>query len=104
MAYLFSEAFFSFPIVQVPVNSAPGSMDIFFVVTSPLNDATVSGIISISADATDNGVIEKVVFYIDNEILCEDNTAPYSCSWNTENYSNDYYIISAIAYDNYDNS
>ena len=69
-------------------------------ITSPINEATLSGNVAVAATATDDGGIAKVEFFIDNDLLCEDDTYPYNCNWNTLAILNNYYVIKAKAYDN----
>ena len=52
-------------------------------ITSPAANATVSGVISISARVTDDGGIEVVRFYAGTTLLGEDGIAPYEWLWNT---------------------
>lgn len=68
-------------------------------ISSPANGATVSGIVSFSASASDDKGVTKVGFYINSTLLSEDSSAPYSISLNTGDYSNGAYSLKAIAYD-----
>jgi len=52
-------------------------------ITSPTHGATVKGVVDVSANADHPSGIEKVEFYFDSQPLCQDLTAPYSCSWDT---------------------
>lgn len=69
-------------------------------ITAPTNGATVSGIVSINADATDNVGVSKVEFRIDGVLKTTDKTAPYSYSWNTTTYTNGSHSIQVKSYDN----
>ncbi len=52
--------------------------------TAPANGATVSGSVTVSADASDNVGVVGVQFLLDGVNLgAEDTTAPYSINWNT---------------------
>jgi len=52
--------------------------------TSPANGATVSGMVTVSADASDaDGSVAKVVFGLPNGTTVEDTTAPYSIQWDS---------------------
>ena len=69
-------------------------------ITSPAPGATVSGTISITATATDNGAVFGVQFRIDGVNLgSEDPTSPYIASLNTWRYSNGQHAITATARD-----
>jgi chitodextrinase len=69
-------------------------------ITSPLNGATVSGVITVSAVATDNVGVAGVQFKLDgvnlgNEIL----NAPYSVQWDTTKTNNGGHTLTAVARD-----
>jgi hypothetical protein len=69
-------------------------------ITSPVNGSTVSGTITLSANATDNVGVAGVQFLVDkiafgNEI----NATPYEISLDTKNLKNGYHYISARARD-----
>jgi len=69
-------------------------------ITSPANGSTVSGTVSISANASDDKGISKVDFYIDGTNIASDTTAPYSTSWNTTTrFANGSHTVMARAYD-----
>lgn len=70
-------------------------------ITAPANGATVSGSsVAINANASDNGSISKVEFYVDGALLATDTTSPYSTTWNTTTVSNGTHTLTAKAYDN----
>jgi peptidoglycan/xylan/chitin deacetylase (PgdA/CDA1 family) len=54
--------------------------------TSPVNGATVSGVVRLEATANDtvSGVV-RVDFYVDNKLLGTATSAPYRVNWNTNN-------------------
>ncbi len=58
--------------------------------------------ITITADATDNGSVSKVEFFIDNGLLGTDYSTPYSFSWTPPGDGN--YQIKATATDNDNNT
>ncbi|QWV95837.1 fibronectin type III domain-containing protein [Geomonas nitrogeniifigens] len=68
-------------------------------VTSPSNNLTVSGSVSIAASATDNVGVSRVDFYLNNALLSSTNMAPYTYNWNTKTVANGVYNITAKAYD-----
>jgi len=53
------------------------------LVTNPMNGQTVSGTVSITAEATDNKGIKNVEFYIDGVLSSATSAEPYSYSWLT---------------------
>jgi thermitase len=69
-------------------------------ITSPSNNETVSGNVTITADASDNIAVSSVSFAIQGQFIDVDTTAPYSISWDTAALSNGNYLISATAWDN----
>ena len=68
-------------------------------ITSPTAGSTVSGTVSIQANATDNVGVTKVEFYVDGIKKSEDLAAPYSYSWDTNTVSNGSHTLTAKAYD-----
>lgn len=68
-------------------------------ITSPTDGATVSGKVTVSASATDNVGIAKVVFTVDGTAIATDTAAPYSAIWDTALYVNGSHIVRAKAYD-----
>jgi hypothetical protein len=68
--------------------------------TAPATGATVSGSISVSANASDNVGVAGVQFQLDGANLgAEDTASPYSVSWNTTTATNGTHTLSAIARD-----
>jgi hypothetical protein len=68
-------------------------------ITAPVNGATVSGTVSVTANASDNVGVTKVEFYADGVLQSTDTTSPYSWSWNTTTFSNATHSLTAKAYD-----
>jgi hypothetical protein len=70
-------------------------------ISSPTNNATVSGTTTISASASENGgSIANVQFKLDGSNLgSPDTSAPYTYSWDTTSVSNGTYSLSAVATD-----
>lgn len=68
-------------------------------ISSPTNGSTVSGTVTVSANATDNKAVEKVEFYIDGALKGTDTSSPYSYSWDTTTFANGSHSIYAKAYD-----
>ena len=80
----------------VAADTTPPSVSI----TAPANGATVSGPITVTADASDNVGVAGVQFLLDgNNLGAEDKTAPYSVPWDTTTVSNGSHALSAIARD-----
>src|SRR5207253_2757252 len=69
-------------------------------ITSPTSGSTVSGTITVSANASDNVGVAGVQFQLDGANLgAEDTASPYSISWNTTTASNASHTLTAIARD-----
>jgi alpha-tubulin suppressor-like RCC1 family protein len=60
---------------------------------------TVSGIVTISASASDNIGVTKVEFYTDGVLLATDTTSPYSVSWDTKPVTAGSHSLYVRAYD-----
>ncbi|MGE5624314.1 MAG: Ig-like domain-containing protein [Bacillota bacterium] len=81
---------------QPPPDTTPPTVSM----TAPVNGATVSGTVTVSADASDNVGVAGVQFLLDGAALgTEDTNAPYSVSWNTVNVPNGTHRLSAMARD-----
>lgn len=69
-------------------------------ITSPSNGATVTGIITVTATASDDVAVLGVQFKLDGANLgAEDTSAPYSTSWNTGTSSVGAHVLTAVARD-----
>lgn len=68
-------------------------------ITSPAQGATLSGPISISANATDKDSVSKVEFYVNNNLISADTYPPYSVSYDTLQSNNGKATIVVKAYD-----
>jgi hypothetical protein len=74
-------------------------------ITTPASGATLTGIVTVSATATDNVGVVGVQFKLDGTNLgAEDTAAPYSVSWNTASVPNGVHTITAVARDAAGNS
>jgi subtilisin family serine protease len=68
-------------------------------ITSPANGATVSGTVTITANATDDVGVTKVEFRVGDAVVAEDTSAPYSVTWDSTTVADGSHVISAKAYD-----
>src|SRR5437667_336716 len=74
-------------------------------ISSPVNGVTVSGTITVTANASDNVGVASVQFLLDGANLGSlDTASPYSVSWNTAAAINASHTLSAIAKDAAGNS
>ena len=73
--------------------------------TAPANGATVSGTITVTANAADSVGVVGVQFLVDgNNLGAEDTTSPYSVSWDTSTATNGAHVLTARARDAANNS
>ncbi len=75
--------------------AAPGDLVPVINIVDPADESTVSGEITIIAEAIDD--VTTVDFYIDDTLLATDIGAPYSCSWDTTTVSDGSHTIKATA-------
>lgn len=68
-------------------------------ITSPLNGATVSGIVEITATSTDDFGVVQVNFYVGATLIGTDTTTPYSVSWDSTGVIDGTYTLTATAID-----
>jgi hypothetical protein len=77
-------------------------------VTAPAEAANVSGSVSLSANATDNVRVTRVVFSVLTEgttrEIATDTTAPYVLTWNTATVANGAASLTATAFDGVGNA
>lgn len=79
-----------------PGGSSPPSVS----VTAPAEDSSLSGVVTISADAWDDGAVDSVLFELDSEPLgAPDTTAPYTLDFDTSLWSDGVVALSAVATD-----
>lgn len=68
-------------------------------ITSPAGGASVSGSVTISANASDNTGVSYVLFTVDGASAGTDYSSPYSVSWNADGVADGLHTITARAYD-----
>jgi chitodextrinase len=80
--------------VSTPADAPQVSIDF------PANGAAVSGIVNVTADASDNTGIASVQFYVDGLATgAPDTTDPYALAWDTRTASNGAHTLTALATD-----
>ncbi|MEO6513404.1 MAG: galactose oxidase-like domain-containing protein [Candidatus Saccharimonadales bacterium] len=91
----------TFTTLAPAADTTPPSVSI----TNPVNNATVTGTLNVTATAADNVGVAGVQFKLDGAILgAEDTAAPYSISWNTTGVADGAHILTATARDAAGNS
>jgi glucose/arabinose dehydrogenase/PKD repeat protein len=84
------------PLASPPGTGSPPSVSI----VSPISDALVSNIVTITANASDDGGIAGVQFYVDGiAVGPEDTVAPYGAQWDTRGFANGAHTLTARARD-----
>ncbi len=86
--------------VAAPADTTPPSVTL----TSPANGATVSGTVTLSADATDAGGIARVELFAGTTLIATELDAPYSIAWDTTPYAGTTVSLTARAIDNAGNA
>jgi len=57
-------------------------------ITSPANGATVGGVVTVAASASDNVGVTRVDFFVDGAFRASDSSAPYTFAWDTTALAN----------------
>src|SRR5262249_11154154 len=85
-----------------PPDTTPPTVSI----TAPTNGATVSGSVTVTANAADNVAVASVQFLVDGTNLgAAVTTPPYSVTWNTSGLGNNSsHVLKAVAVDTSNNS
>jgi glucose/arabinose dehydrogenase/PKD repeat protein len=86
------------PAVQAST-PAPDTTPPTASMTAPALGSTVSGTVTVSANAIDNVAVADVDFLLDGVSIGDDTTSPYSVQWNTTTTSNGLHALSARARD-----
>ena len=87
--------------IQAALAAAPDkdTIDPSVAITSPQNNTSVNGSLTVSVSAADEGGVDRVDLYIDGELLSSDTTSPYTFEWDTYGYANSNHELMAVAYD-----
>lgn len=81
-------------IITIPESVPPST-----AIVSPANATTVSGIVSVQADAADNVGVTRVEFYLNGALQATSATAPYVFSWDTTGLTPGNYTLMTKAFD-----
>lgn len=83
-------------VVNVTVDNTGPSVTL----TAPVNGATISGTVAVSATASDNVAMSKVEFYRDsNVLLASDTSSAFSMNLNSTSLTSGAHILYAVATD-----
>jgi hypothetical protein len=89
----------SAPISVMTANTPPDTTAPTLSISSPASGATVSGIATVSASASDNVGVAKVELFVDGTLYATDTAAPYSFAWNTAQASNGSHTLLVVGTD-----
>ena len=68
-------------------------------IMSPSDGVTVSGMVAITADASDDGSVTEVEFFVDGSSIFVDTASPWSADWDSTSVANAGHTITATAKD-----
>lgn len=74
------------------------------IITSPADNTSVLGTISVNVDASDNNSISDVKLHVDGDYFSADASLPYSFTLDTSRLSLGYHVVRATATDSSGNS
>lgn len=86
--------------ITVFVYNIPGDTPPNVTIHQPLNNQIVSGIITISATASDDNLVSRMELYFNNILLSSVTLNNLVYVLDTRIYNNDTYMIKVVAYDN----
>ena len=78
-----------------PVDSSAPTVSL----AAPLANSTVSGLVSVNANAADNVGVARVELKVNNTVIASDTSGPFSFSWDTRGVANGMATLTAVAYD-----
>jgi regulation of enolase protein 1 (concanavalin A-like superfamily) len=90
--------------VQVDNTPEPDTTAPATSITAPADGATVTGSVSVTADATDNTGVARVELWVDGALALTDTTAPYAFAWDTTTLTDGAHTLQTRAYDAADNT
>jgi chitodextrinase len=80
---------------NVPSDTTPPAVTL----TAPVEGASISGTVPLTASASDNVGVTKVEFYDNSSLVGTDTSSPYSVNWDSSKILNGSHLITARAYD-----
>lgn len=95
------------PASEEPVSSPEDTADPEVTIEQPAEGAIVGGRLdgaACEAWATDDTNVEHVAFFVDGQPLSETASAPYTCEWDTTEFSDGAHVLKATAHDAAGNS
>jgi hypothetical protein len=86
--------------ITLTVNNGGVEIPPSISITTPSNNATVSGTVAIQTDVSASGGVNRVEFYIDGDLKSTDTSFPFTYNWNSSTYLDGTHFIKAVVYDN----
>jgi hypothetical protein len=80
-------------------DAAPANQPPTVQLTAPVDGATVSGSVTIGADASDDGAISRVDFLVNGSVVATSTSPPYRATWNSTSAPNGTATVEARAVD-----
>ncbi|HEY0586486.1 MAG TPA: S8 family serine peptidase, partial [Pseudoduganella sp.] len=68
-------------------------------IAAPLGSSTVSGVVPVSINATDNVGVTRVELKVNSTVIGTDTSAPFAFSWDSKGVVNGMASLTAVAYD-----
>lgn len=68
-------------------------------IAAPLGNSTVSGLVAVSVNASDNVGVTRVELKANSTVVGADTAAPFSFSWDSKGVANGMASLTAVAYD-----
>ncbi len=94
----------SAPSNEATVTTAADTTPPAVALTSPQVGASIGNSATISADASDNGTVDRVDFLVNGTLVGTDTSGPYSVDWDASSTPEGQATVTAIAYDAAGNS
>jgi hypothetical protein len=85
--------------IQVSVSNTPGAKPPQISITSPAQNARVSGAVSVYVNATDDLGVTKVELYVDGTMKDSVRSAPFTAKWDTKKVAAGTHTLMCKAYD-----
>ena len=63
------------------------------------NTAKLYNEVTLLSTPTDNGAIDRVLFFVEDDLISEITKEPYEMKWNTKEVEDGRYLLKAVAYD-----
>lgn len=79
----------------VPTDTTPPTL----AFTAPADGATISGIVRVKVDATDDDMVSQVFLFLGSDLIASDYVAPFEFLWDTAVFPDGPQTLNARAFD-----